>query len=114
VRTGAETIGLGMSLGSEFLPSEDGPRRRAALAEPLLKLLAIVGYRQPGGKPFPSLLLSLDGKENEYFNLKDPLASPTSFAVPDQFVANTTFLMERKQAARNAGIAGQAELLRGI
>jgi hypothetical protein len=113
VTTGAETLGLSLSLSHEFLP-EAGNRLRAALLEPILKMLAISGFPQLSGKQFPAMLLPLDGKPGDQFKVDELLKGTTSFAVPDSFVANPDFFTDRANVRKNSSVAAQAELLRGI
>jgi len=114
LRTGAATLGASLSLAHSFLPEEDGPRMRAAMVEPLMKMMAIGGFRVAEGQLYPSFLLALDGALDDFFNLKKLMTGTTSFAVPDEFVANGSFMMNRKNASRTASVMGQAELLKGI
>lgn len=113
VTTGAATLGLSLGLSHEFLP-EKGERVRPALLEPIVKMLAIGGFRQTNGKQFPSMMLPLDGQLKEVFRLEDLMRGKTSFAVPDSFTANANFVMDRKTAPKNASVGAQAELLRGL
>jgi hypothetical protein len=114
VESGAETLGLSLATAHEFLPEEKSSRLKAALVAPLLKLLAISGFRKPGGQTFASLLYPLDGPKEQVFNIKDLLKGRTSFAVPDTFVASEGFAMNRDLSAPRASVGAQAELLRGI
>src|SRR5690606_338939 len=113
--TGAETLGASLAVAHTFLPEEKSQLVRARLLEPLLKLLAITGFRQAGGSIFPSLLFPLDGKRDEVFNIKDLLKGKTSFAVPDTVkVPSGGMIMKRKGQTADASAEAQAELLRGI
>lgn len=114
VRTGAAQLGLSLALAHKFLPEGNEPRMKAAIMEPLMKLLAIGGFRMPEGKPFPSFLLALDGAPNELFDLKKLMTGKTSFSVPDSFTATDGFVMARENTPKTATVAAQAELLRGI
>lgn len=114
VESGAEALGLSLATAHEFLPEDKGSRLKAALVSPLLKLLAVTGFRKPGGQIFPSLLYPLDGAKDQVFNIKDLLKGKTSFAVPDSFVASEGFAMNRDLSAPRASVGAQAELLRGI
>lgn len=114
VESGAETLGLSLATAHEFLPEEKSSKLKAALVSPLLKLLAISGFRKPGGQTFASLLYPLDGPKEQVFNIKDLLKGKTSFAVPDTFVASEGFAMNRDLSAPRASVGAQAELLRGI
>lgn len=111
--TGAETLGMSMATAHHYLPT-DPLQLRAALLEPILKVLAVSGFRKAGGKQFPSMLFPLDGKKEEILNIRDLLAGKTSFAVPDKFVANENFILNRDLAKPNVSVAAQAELIRGI
>lgn len=114
VDTGAETLGASLSLAQTFLPAQNGPGLQAALLEPIMKLLAIGGFRQANGKPFPNFLLPIDGPVQKIFQLPNLMKEPTTYAVPDSFQANEQFQMDRVHARKNVSVAAQAELLRGI
>lgn len=114
MRTGSATLGASLALAHQFLPNEDGSRLRAAMAEPLMKLLAIGGFQISAGRQFPSFMLALDGAITDFFDLKKLMVGRTSFAVPDSFHATGNFLMDRPSAAKNVSVGAQAELLRGI
>lgn len=112
--SGAETLGASLAVAQLHVP-EKKSARQAALVAPLVKLLAISGFRQAGsGKTFPSLLFPLDGPRDEVFEIKNLLQGKTSFAVPDSFSASEGFVLDRKDQKAHAGVGGQAELLRGI
>lgn len=113
LKTGAETIGLSLSLAQEFLPEDQG-KLRAALVGPLLKLFAISGFRQVGGRTFPGFNFAFDGDHSELFNARNLMTGKTTFAVPDAFMAKGNFLMNRSKAKASASVAAQAELLRGL
>jgi hypothetical protein len=112
VTTGAEVLGLSLSLAQEHLPESSD--QKAALLEPINKLLAITGFRQFGGKLFPSFLLPIDGKRSDVFDIRQLLQGRTTYAVPDSFRANEDFIMDRAKALANASVGSQSELLRGI
>ena len=113
VSTGAEALGLSLSLAHQFLPA-GGDRLRPALLEPVLKLLAISGFRQANGKQFASFLMPLDSSPSEIFKIEDITKGTTSFAVPDAFTSTGDFVMDRARANANSSVRAQAELLRGI
>lgn len=113
LRSGAAQLGLSLALAHKFLPEDNAARMKAAIMEPLMKLLAIGGFRMPEGRPFPSFQLALDGKTGDLFDIKKLMTGRASFAVPDSFVVGENFVMNRA-APKNASVAAQAELLRGI
>ncbi len=115
IETSGEALGTSLATAHYFLPENSQSSLRAALVEPLVKLLAIGGFRQADGTTFPSLLFPLDGKRNEVFQMKNFLQGSTSFAVPDSFVASSDRLvLQRKKQQANSSVKTQAELLRGI
>lgn len=114
VRSGAAQLGLSLTLAHKYLPEDNQARMKAALMEPLMKLLAIGGFRMPEGRPFPSLLLALDGGSSDLFDIKKLMGGRTSYAVPDSFVVTDGFMMNRASAEKNVSVGAQAELLRGI
>jgi len=114
LRTGAATIGASLSLAHQFLPEADGGRMRAAVMEPIMKLMAMGGFRAAGDRLYPSFQLALDGDVSELFDIKKLMAVRTSFAIPDQFIANASFMMDRKNVERTVSVGAQAELLKGI
>lgn len=114
VTSGAEVLGVSLALAHEFLPEKGRNDLKAALLEPIVKVLAVTGFRQSGGKLFPSLLLPLEGKRSEIFNIKNLLQGRTSYAVPDSFVAGRDMIMNRQKSEPNASVRAQAELLRGM
>ncbi len=114
IQTGASQIGLSLALAHKFLPESDGAQLRAAILEPVMKLLAIGGFRMPQGKPFPSFLLAIDGEPRQVFDIKQLMTVRTSFAVPDKFSAGPSFLMNRNSASKSVSVSAQADLLRGV
>jgi hypothetical protein len=112
-----KTIGANLAIAQQFLPDASAGKHalRAALVEPIIKMLAITGFRKPGGGIFPSAMLALDGEPEQLFNIANLLQGRTSFAVPNSFAANaTSLIMDRKTAKRNSSVSAQAELLRGF
>lgn len=113
--SGAEVLGLSLATAHSFLPEEKSKITKADLLDPIVKLLAVTGFRQSGGKLFPSFLLPLDGKRTEIFDVKNLLKGTTSYAVPDSFIVSNDMIMNRGNTlAANASVGAQAELLRGI
>lgn len=111
--SGAEVIGMSLFLAQAFLPENEN-KLRAAMLSPVLKMIAMGGFRQVGGEPYPSLNLPFQGKRDHYFTLKNLLKENITYAVPDSFMAKNNFLMERKNVKANASVVAQAELLRGV
>lgn len=114
LRTGAATLGASLSLAHQFLPDADGSRMRAAMLEPIMKLMAIGGFRAAGDRLYPSFLLALDGAVTDLFDIKKLMGVRTSFGVPDQFIANSSFMMDRKNVEQTTSVGAQAVLLKGI
>jgi hypothetical protein len=117
MESGAEVMGSSLAIAHEFLPAKTGAKfaLRAALVEPIIKMLSITGFRKAGGALFPSLMLPLDGEKEQLFNVSNLLQGTTSFAVPNRFLANPqTMIMDRKSAPRDSSVSSQAELLRGF
>lgn len=117
IETGAEALGAQLAISQKFLPKEEDGKHamRAALVEPIIKMLAITGFRKPGGSLFPSAMLALDGEPEQLFNVGHLLQGKTSFAVPNQFTASSSrLIMDRKKATKNSSVSAQAELLRGF
>ncbi|MGZ3737040.1 MAG: hypothetical protein ACXVC0_18865, partial [Bdellovibrionota bacterium] len=114
VSTGSDTIGASLAVAQEFLPLDDATALRPALTEPILKVLALGGFRQDNGKPFPGFLLPLTGSPARVFVLEDLMKDSTSYAVPDSFRANAQFQMDRLHAARKVSAGAQAQMLLGL
>lgn len=117
IQTGAEALGAQLAIAQKFLPKEEDGQHamRAALVEPIVKMLAITGFRKPGGSLFPSAMLALDGEPEQLFNVGHLLQGKTSFAVPNQFSASSSrLIMDRKSATKNSSVSSQAELLNGF
>jgi hypothetical protein len=117
IESGAEVMGSSLAIAHEFLPPKTGAKfaLRAALVEPIIKMLSITGFRKVGGAIYPSLMLPLDGEREQLFNISNLLQGTTSFAVPNRFIANPqTMIMNRKTAPKDSSVSSQAELLRGF
>lgn len=113
VTTGAETLGMSLTIAHKFLPS-DRTKLRATMVGAVSKLLAMGGFRNPGGNSYASYAIAMDGPRTKFHNLKTVLGDQSSFAVPDSFSVNAALNMDRAKAAANSSVAAQAELLRGI
>lgn len=113
VATGAETLGVTLSVTNKFLPS-DKQKLRAVLVGSMVKLLAMGGFRMPGGESYASYSIAMDGDRGKFHNLKTVLGDAASFAVPDSFLVKPDLTMERGKTEATSSITAQAELLRGI
>jgi hypothetical protein len=113
IQTGAETLGVSLSITHKFLPTEK-QKQRSALVGSLVKLLAMGGFRSPGGASYSSYAMAMDGPRNKFHNLKTVLGDESSFAVPDAFQVKPDLAMDRVRASANSSVAAQAELLRGV
>jgi hypothetical protein len=114
VATGAESIGASLAVAQEFLPFDNPSAMEASLFSSLQEELAIGGFRQASGKPFPGMLLPLTGSLAQVFSLESLGNSSVPFVVADSFQMNSAFQMDRQHAVRNAGVGAQAELLKGL
>lgn len=139
IETGAAAIGAGLSSAVEMhdfhmesalgLAGVNPIRIRQAMSrvyfEQLNKVLMIGGFTTEGKKPFEAFSLSVatpGARLNQAplrFNLRSLLSSDTMFAVPNSFTisaAPSLNLVVSSAPPKSivAGVAGQAELLRGL
>ncbi len=120
--TGAATLGSSMSLAArrlEKINTETAAQRPEAIrlsVAQLNKMLAIGGFKTSEGTSFQSYSIAMESAAPAFthLNLRNFLAEPYSFAVPDRFQVGIDFKPIFASSGRKVSVEGQTELLRGL